>query len=159
MNAGFLESLQGTALAVAVSEDWFPWVESLHVVALALVAGTIFVVDTRLLGLTSRSLRFSYLSEKLLPWTWGAFVAAALTGSLMFMANATSYIHNTPLLIKFALLVAAGLNMAWFQFVTFRTVGAWDNSTTPPGAARFAGLLSLVLWVGVIACGRWAGFV
>ncbi len=158
MSASWTEWLQGTALAMKISEDWFPWVESVHVVCLALVAGTIFLVDTRLLGLTSRHLRFTYLSDRLLPWTWAAFAGSALTGTMMFIAGASNYAHNTPFLVKMCLLVLAGLNMAFFQFVTFRSVAQWDTGR-PVAAARAAGAASLVLWCGVIAFGRWIGFV
>ncbi len=157
-NVSFFEWLQNLPLSVTISENWFPWVESAHVVALALVAGTIFIVDTRLLGLTSRGLRFSYLSERLLPWTWGAFVFAAMTGIMMFMAGATRYVDNTPMLIKLGLLALAGLNMAWFQFGAYKNVSQWDTGR-PPGPARFAGAASLVLWTAIITCGRWIGFV
>jgi hypothetical protein len=154
----FFEWLQNTPLATTVGEDWFPWVESAHVVCLALVAGTIFTVDARLLGLASRKLRFTYLSAQLLPWTWGAFIGAVITGSLMFMANATSYATNTPFRIKLVLLLLAGINMLYFQFVTFRTVEKWDTEAPVP-AARAAGMLSILLWSGVIGFGRWIGFV
>ena len=158
MNQTFFDWLQNTSLAVMVGEDWFPWVESAHVVCLALVAGTILTVDARLIGLASRQLRFTYLSEQLLPWTWGAFIGAAITGGLLFMANATSYIGNTPFLIKMCLLLLAGVNMLYFQFVTFRTVQTWDSGTPIP-AARAAGVVSVLLWCGVIGFGRWIGFV
>ena len=154
----FFEWLQSTPLAVKVGEDWFPYVESTHVVCLALVAGTIITVDARLIGLASRHLRFTYLSDRLLPWTWGAFICAAITGSLLFMANATSYASNMPFRYKMVLLLLAGLNMLYFQFVTFRSVSSWDTGTPAP-AARFSGVMSIVLWCGVIACGRWVGFV
>jgi hypothetical protein len=154
----FFEWLQNTSLALTIGEDWFPWVESTHVVCLALVAGTIFTVDARLLGIASRQLRFTYLSDRLLPWTWGAFAGAAITGSMLFIANATNYASNTPFLIKMGLLVLAGLNMFYFQFVTFRSVSSWDAGAPVP-AAKAAGLLSMLLWLGVIGCGRWIGFV
>jgi hypothetical protein len=153
-----MEWLQNTPLAIAISEDWFPWVESAHVVFLAAVAGTIFIVDTRLLGLASRNLRFTYVSDRLLPWTWTAFVGAAITGTLMFMAGATNYDSNLPFLIKMGLLVLAGINMLFFQFVTFRGVQNWDTGRPVP-AARAAGAISLTLWVLVIGFGRWIGFV
>lgn len=154
----FFEWLQSTPVAISVGEDWFPWVESVHVVCLAAVAGTIFTVDARLLGIASRKLRFTYLSAQLLPWTWGAFVGAVITGSLMFMANATSYAGNTPFRIKLVLLLLAGINMLYFQFVTFRTVEKWDAEAPVP-AARAAGALSILLWSGVVGFGRWIGFV
>jgi hypothetical protein len=153
----FLEWLQGTALALTISERWFPLVESLHVVAIAIVAGTIFLVDTRLLGFTSTKLSFTYVSDRLLPWTWAAFVASVVTGLLMFIGNAVSYYDNTPFRIKMLLLLLAGVNMLFFQMVTFRGVAAWDGSR-PPTAARVAGLVSITLWCGVIGFGRWIGF-
>ena len=153
-----LEWLQNTPLAVSVSEDWFPWIESTHVLFLAVVAGTIFLVDSRLLGLTSKHLRVTYLSDRLLPWTWTAFVGAAVTGTLMFMAGATHYASNTPFLIKMALLVLAGVNMLYFQLVTFRGVQNWDTGRAVP-AARAAGAISMTIWILVIGFGRWIGFV
>jgi hypothetical protein len=154
----FFSWLQATSVARSVSETYFPMVECAHVIFLTVVAGTIFIVDLRLVGLASRHMRFTQLSEQILPWTWRAFVLAAITGSLLLAANAEGYYLNTPLRIKAVLLVLAGLNMAWFQFVTFRSVSQWDAGR-PSGAARFSGGASLVLWTGVIACGRWAGFV
>jgi hypothetical protein len=154
----FFEWLQNTALAIKVGESWFQWVESTHVVFLAAVAGTIFVVDARLMGLASRQLRITYLAEKLLPWTWVAFVGAAVTGLLLFMANAVGYLDKTPFLIKMGLLLIAGLNMLFFQLVTWRGVANWDTGRAAP-AARVAGLISMLCWIGVIAFGRWIGFV
>jgi len=154
----FLEWLQNTPVALIVGESWFPYVESAHVVFLALVAGSIFMVDARLIGLAAPHLRFTYLSERLLPWTWFAFAGAVVTGGLLFTSSAVNYGTNTPFLIKMGLLLLAGLNMLFFQFSTYRTVAAWDAGRAVP-AARAAGMISIVLWTGVIAFGRWIGFV
>lgn len=154
----FLEWLQGTSLAVTIVESWFPFVESLHVIAIALVVGTIFIVDARLLGITVAQLPFTYVSHRLLPWTWVAFVGAVVTGVLMFIANAVAYFENTEFRVKMLLLVLAGLNMLYFQLVTYRSVASW-NSGRPPHAARFAGVMSILLWSSVIGFGRWIGFV
>lgn len=158
MEQSFFEWLQNTPPAVLVGEVWFPYVESAHVVFLAAVAGSILMVDARLLGMASQQLRLSYVAQRLLPVTWIAFVGAAITGGLLFMANATSYIHNTPFLVKMVLLAVLGLNMLYFHLVTYRSVDQWDVGR-PPLAARAAGLISTFLWLGVVAFGRWIGFV
>ena len=158
MTAEFLEWLQATPLAVSISETWFPLIESLHVITMAIVAGTIFIVDTRLIGLTSMKLPFSHVLERLLPWTWGAFACSVVTGSLMFMANATGYYANIPFRVKMALLALAGANMLYFHRVTLRSVSTWDRDR-PPARARLAGVISVCLWCAVIGFGRWIGFV
>jgi hypothetical protein len=60
--------------------------------------------------------------------------------------------------MKMLLLVAAGLNMLIFHFVTHKSVANWDSDTPTPLAAKVAGGLSLLFWIGVVAYGRWIGF-
>jgi hypothetical protein len=158
MQQSIFEWLQNSSLGVLVGESWFPWVESTHVVFLAAVAGSILTVDARLLGIGLADLRISYIARRLLPLTWIAFAGAAITGGMLFMANATNYIHNKPFLVKMTLLVVLGLNMLYFHLVTYRNVGQWDTGK-PIAAARTAGVISTVLWLAVIFCGRWIGFV
>src|SRR5436190_14892136 len=91
-----LQWLQATAVAKAIGENevLFPWIESVHVLAIVLVVGTISIVDLRLLGVASRDRTVSRLMADVLPFTWGAFVIAAITGSLMFSSDAVHYAHN-----------------------------------------------------------------
>jgi hypothetical protein len=136
---------------------WFPLLESIHVIAIALVVGSIVTVDLRLLGLTAMRYPVSEVTRKLVPWTWAAFVVAAVTGLGMFVTRAPAYADNTAFQIKFLLLPLAFANMAYFQFRTFRGVAGWDTAHETPDAARFAGGASLLLWAGVVIAGRWTG--
>lgn len=136
----------------------FPWLESVHVLAITLVLGSIAVADLRLLGWASVKRPVSQLLHEVLPVTWVAFAVALITGLLMFSSNAVEYAHNKPFQFKMILLVLAGLNMLVFQLVTFRGVGTWDDAPRTPPAARFAGAFSLCCWIGVVAFGRWIGF-
>jgi hypothetical protein len=162
--AGVLDALQNTAIATAVRGDtpgseWlFPVVETVHVLALAVVFGTVAMVDLRLVGIASRRVSVQQLSREVLPWTWTAFVLAAIFGSLMFMSKAETYFHNFEFRMKFLALFLAGLNMLVFHFGPFRRVASWDLRQPPPVAARVAGGLSLLLWLLVIFYGRWVGF-
>ena len=144
--------------AVRESGSLFPWIESVHVLSITLVVGSISIVDLRLLGLTSKSRAVSRLTGEVLPFTWTAFILAAITGGLLFSSNAVKYSHNSFFLAKMALLVVAFLNMVVFHVITSRGIEHWDESPHPPLRARLAGGLSLLLWIAVITCGRWIGF-
>ena len=161
---GILEAcawLEATPLATKITEsEWlFPTIETTHVLALTLVVGTIAMVDLRLLGFASREIGAVRLSKDLLPWTWTAFVVAAITGSLMFISAATKYYANIPFRIKMVLLVLAGTNMLVLHFGAWKSSGQWDMTLPTPRAVRLAAALSLVFWVGVVVSGRWIGFV
>jgi hypothetical protein len=153
------QSLQASALGTYIAEStWaFPTFESIHVIAIVTVVGTIAVVDLRLLGVTARYCPITVLSNDTLKWTWGAFVLAAITGGLLFVSKATSYMANPYFLTKMGLLILAALNMGYFHFFTQKSIKDWDLGVVPP-AAKAAGMLSLIFWVGVVFCGRVIGF-
>ena len=153
--------LEATPLAVKISEsEWlFPTIETIHVIALTLVIGSIAMLDLRMLGVSNRSMGVMQLSEEVLPWTWGAFVLAAITGSLMFASAATKYLENVPFRMKMVLLALAGLNMAVFHLTAYRAVHSWNLTLPAPVSARVAASLSLLFWIGVVVAGRWVGFV
>jgi uncharacterized protein DUF6644 len=145
------EMIRGNELA-------FPWLESVHVLAITLVVGSIAVVDLRLLGLASMSRPVTELVKQILPITWIAFAVAVLTGLAMFISNAIEYAANIPFRFKVLLLLLAGVNMVFFHLVTFRGVGQWNESRRTPLGARWAGGFSVLVWVGIVAFGRWIGF-
>lgn len=68
-------------------------------------------------------------------------------------AHATEFAQNPAFRLKLIFLAAAGLNALFFHRGAFRSVRGWESDAVP-GRARAAAVLSLVLWVGVIAAGR-----
>jgi hypothetical protein len=158
--SAFLKSLEDSGLAISLrgSLYYFPFIESVHVMALGVVFGTILVVDLRALGVASTNRPFTRLSAELLRITWGAFAVSALTGSLMFVTNARVYAHNTAFQVKMVLLALAGLNMAIFHLTAGRSVATWDQAPTAPKAGRVTAGASLALWLGIILAGRVIGF-
>ena len=156
--AEFWTWLEGLPLAEHIGFTWwFPFLESIHVLTVAILVGSILMVDLRLLGLVALRYPASRMTRELIPWTWGALSVAVVTGSGMFITRAATYIEHPPFQIKLVMILLAGLNMALFQFRTFRSVEQWDNAASPPIAARVAGATSLLLWAGVVLAGRWIG--
>ncbi|HEX9806150.1 MAG TPA: hypothetical protein VGA34_04560, partial [Alteraurantiacibacter sp.] len=132
------ESIEYSSLGTYIAEStWaFPMLETLHVIALVTVIGTIALVDLRLIGVKGHALRVSELAKDTLPWTWGAFVLAAITGALLFVSKASSYVINPFFLWKMVTLALAGLNMMYFHFTTWRTVEHWERDPSFPFMAK-----------------------
>jgi hypothetical protein len=133
---------------------WFyPSVEIVHIVSLAILFGAIALFDWRLLGF-SRQILVTDLAQHLLPWTYGSFAIAILSGLLLFAVDATAIAANPAFHLKLGLIIVAALNAAIFQNGIYRSVRGWNQGKTAPIAARTAAILSLMCWIGVIICGR-----
>jgi hypothetical protein len=157
---GLLEAMSEVSFAVFVREStWaFPAAEAAHVIAISLVVGLIAIIDLRLLGLASVGKRLTSLTRDILPWTWGAFAVAVVSGMAMFASQPLDYFNNTAFRIKILLLVLAGCNMIYFHLITCRDLDGWDSGPVTPPAAKFAGGASLTFWVAVVILGRQVGF-
>ncbi len=152
--------LEQTGLATTIRDSLllFPLLEAVHVIGLALVFGTIAIIDLRLLGVASAQRSFSRMASDIMTWTWATFAVTALTGALMFITNATVYFNNIYFRAKILLLVMAALNVLVFELTARRTVHQWDESPSAPPIGRVVATVSLVVWVSVIFAGRMIGF-
>ena len=159
MLQSFWQWLENTELAqtIAGSEWIFPTVETLHVIFIVTVVGSIAIVDLRLLGLTGRNQPVTSLSRDTLPITWVAFAGALITGGLLFASKATQYMVNPYFITKISLILLAGINMLVLHFLNWRDVATWDRGQAP-AAVKLAGGISLAFWVVVVFCGRVIGF-
>src|ERR1700704_2605783 len=139
----FLKTLESTGIATRIrtSSYIFPLLESTHVLGLALVFGTIAIIDLRLLGIASTQRSFQRMASDILKWTWAAFALTALTGALMFITNAQVYYHNFYFRTKMLLLVLAGVNLAVFELTAGRTIHRWDKSPSAPSTGKAVAVL------------------
>ena len=153
------QGLETSALGIFIAEStWaFPTLESLHVMAFVTVLGTLLVVDLRLLGIGWKDTKLTTLSHEALRITWIAFSLAAITGLLIFVSKATSYVINPYFKLKLVSMAFAGLNMVVFQFVTWKSVEEWNLGKVPL-AAKISATLSLLAWICVVFFGRAIGF-
>lgn len=155
-----LKWLEASGLATRIRDSvfLFPMIESTHVIGLALVFGTIAIIDLRLLGMASTSRSFQRMASDILKWTWGAFALTALTGSLMFTTNASVYYHNFYFRTKMVLLALTGINMLFFELTAARTIHSWDTAPSAPRAGKAVAVLSLTMWIAIVCVGRLIGF-
>jgi len=148
-------AIEMSALGVAMRQSlWlYPIVEIVHLTGIALLVGSIAMLDLRLLGF-SNSVPVRRLASHILPWTAASFLLIVPSGLAMFVAHANDLIGNPVFALKICLILAAGVNAAVFHAGVFRGASDWDVNRAPPAAARLSAALSLLLWVSVIACGR-----
>jgi hypothetical protein len=153
--SGALAAIEGSALAAAMRQElWlYPSIEILHILGFVTLVGSIAMLDLRLLGL-SRQISVRELSRHVLPWTLGAFIVIVPTGTLMFMAHAGDFVGNRTFILKLLLISAAGFNAAAFHLGPYRSVAQWDRGVAAPPAAMLHAAASLMIWIGVIGCGR-----
>ena len=153
---GLCQWLDSTRFNAALRQsNWaFPTLDTIHTLGIVLVAGTILLVDLRLLGLGLRSVPVAQLVARIVPATLAGFGLMFVTGGLLFSSEAVKMYHSPAFRIKMLLLALAGLNALIFHRTIYRDVAHWDPATPAPARARLAGLLSLLFWIGVIAAGR-----
>jgi hypothetical protein len=148
--------VSGTAFATALreSDNAFPIVETVHVLGITLLAGTVAVVDLRLLGLIFKRDKASTIAGQVLPLTWAGFIVMLVSGLLLLAAEAEKDYGNTAFRVKMLLLALAGVNPLVFHSTIYKSVGAWDDLPRTPWRARAAAVVSLTLWSGIIVAGR-----
>ena len=153
-------AIEASALGVAMRKSlWlYPAVEIVHITGIAILVGSILVLDLRLLGL-SRTLPVRRLAAHVLPWTLASLLLIVPSGLAMFVAHASDFLTNPVFGLKMGLILLAATNAGIFHAGVFRAAGAWDVEVMPPAAARAAAAASLALWVSVIACGRLLAYV
>jgi hypothetical protein len=156
--ANDIESTQ-IGIAIAESRYAFPIIEGVHLLALSISVGLIFLTDLRLIGVLLRHVPVIDVLRHLRLYVMGGFLVVFVTGGLLFWAEAVAVIESPATPFKFAFLLLAGLNAAYFEFVVAKRPEIAASRGTLPLSARFAGYASLSLWTLVIVFGRLIAYI
>jgi hypothetical protein len=140
--------------ALRESDVVFPVIESVHVLAISLIAGTILTVDLRVGGLIFRDEPLARITRALLPYTWYGFALMVATGLPLFAAEAAKLYDNPAFRVKLMLLALAGLNALLFHLTVYRRLHEQYQHGRAPLPARMFATVSGLLWSGIIVSGR-----
>ena len=153
--------LEQSAVGSSVRDSlWlFPIIETVHIFGIILLVGGTSILDLRLMGLTFREEPVSKLARRFLPWAWAGFLIQVITGGLLFSSEATKMYTNIGFQYKMLMILIAGVNAYVFHALAYQSVGKWENDPVAPLSARAAGLISILLWFGIVAAGRWIAYV
>lgn len=137
----------------------FPIVETLHVFGIVSLVASAFLLDLRLFGVgPMRDEPVDKLARWILPWVWSGFAVQVSSGILMFSAEAARAALNSFFWFKMFMILGAGINALVFHSTVYKQVGSWGGARIAPVGARIYGTFSVVLWLGIIALGRWFSF-
>lgn len=132
----------------------FSIIESVHVLGITLLVGTIALLDLRMFGLVLRGVSVTRIARTVFPLTWSGFAIMFVSGFLLFWAEAAKNYGNPAFRIKLLLLVLVGLNPLIFHTTIYRRVNEWEQLEVSPWRARTAAIISLLLWSGIVVAGR-----
>ena len=128
----------------------YPALEVLHITGIALLLGSLVVLELRVWGCASE-LPVKPLARLSVSVTLCGFGLVVASGLLMFAANPAEMLSNRAFLIKLGLVQLAGLNAAWFH--------GRDSLVRADALARVQTVLSLGIWLAAIICGRWIAYL
>jgi hypothetical protein len=151
----FFEWCEATILGQTIRESlWlFPVIEAIHLVAFAILGGTVLLVNLRLLGLAFRSQPIGRLAKDARPWQNASLALALATGSLLFLSEPMKLYYSFPFWVKITCLVPAiGSSLI------LRRTSTSEDGRGPRFGSRLTAFVSLALWAGVAWGGRWIGF-
>jgi hypothetical protein len=145
-----------TALGTMIrnSEYAFPIIEFFHLAALAVIGGSVLIVDMRLLGLGLKKTSVAQLARDAQPYVTGALIVMLITGISLYTSEATKCYASAAFWIKMVSLVLA---MA-YTYTIRKRVTAGDEKTFSIATGKLVGVVSIALWFGVAWGGRWIGF-
>jgi hypothetical protein len=152
-----LEGLEGSGLSVALrASEWvYPLINTLHILGIALLVGSILILDVRLLRRRTMP-AVSVLADVLLYPARGGWALALGTGLLLFISRPLDYAFHTLFQLKLACMALALVNIVWLH-----RSDSWHSAMTgnpPDGRVRLAGGVSLVCWLLVLGLGRLVGY-
>jgi hypothetical protein len=132
------------------SHPWaYPVLEIVHIVGIALLVGNLVLLEVRVFG-RGATLDVQALARLAITISLIGFALAAASGLTMFASQAGELLANRAFTLKMLLLLVAGCNAAWFH--GRGSLGRCDT------LARLQLAASTLIWLAVIACGRWIAY-
>lgn len=146
-----------SASKVIANADWvIPAFQTVHILAIAAVISTMGMLDLRLMGLTGTRYPLRAVVDRYVPWMWISVLVLLCTGTVLITGEPERSLGNWVFQVKMGLLASVLLITVVFKQLLKRHTEDGEHS---PWAAKLTGLVSLLLWIGIIVAGRWIAYV
>ena len=152
----FTEWLSQTSISLAIqTHDWvIPTVQSVHIVAIGVVLGSVFMIDLRVLGLAGRDQSLTETTGRFGPWLSGALCVLLATGVLMVIGEPARELLAFSFWLKMFLVAVGTVTAAVFQISLRKNEIEWEQSLAKRRTTKWLALATLLIWVCIVILGR-----
>jgi hypothetical protein len=156
----FSSWLAATPLSHAIqTAGWIiPTLQTIHILAVAVVFSSAILVDLRLWRVLQRDVPLADIGRRFLPPIWPVLLILLITGSLLIIGEPRRSLLNTTFYLKMALLAFAIVLTAALQWSLAFAPEFWDRNAARRLAAHFAATVSILVWCSIIFAGRWIAY-
>jgi len=157
MLQNFCDWLSNTSVSLTIQTiTWIiPAVQTIHILCVAIVMSCMAMMDLRLVGVAGTRRPVSAAVSRFVPWVWGALPVLLATGIILIIGEPSRELLNPYFRLKMASLVVVIVITFFVQRQNTKDAAYWEARK---GMAAIAGALSLLLWVGIVTCGRWIAY-
>jgi magnesium-transporting ATPase (P-type) len=157
----FCDWLSRTNLSVAFqSANWFvPLVQTVHIIAIAILLTSVYVVSFRLVGLTRGTQTLANLTAKSTPWVWTTLCVLLASGILLTITEPARELLNWVFRVKMLMVLALAAILWMVQSRMRRNPEYWSESPARRHAARALGIVCILAGAGIVTAGRWIAYV
>ena len=152
--------LDQTALSQTIqTQAWIvPTVQTIHILAIAVVMTSALMIDLRLIGVVGRDQSLARISARFLPFVWWPLLVLLATGAIMIIGEPARSLKNSVFQLKVALIIVALIVTFIFQAMLRKDPGFGDVARKARSAPLAIAIVSILLWVGIICAGRWIAY-
>jgi uncharacterized membrane protein len=154
------ENIAKTDLSLTLQvHGWIvPTSQSIHILSVCILFTCALVINSRILGIGSSGRSVPQLVDSLLPWMWAALAGLLITGTAQTIAEPVRQFITPMFWAKMAMIVVVALMTKVYTARIRAHASQWNPGSPPPSGARSFAVLSSLLWVAIIICGRFIGY-
>ena len=156
----FADWLTTTAVSVALqNHSWaVATSQSIHILGICVVFSSACMINSRILGLGKQGRTVTQLSNTLIPWMWRALLVLVCTGIIQIVAEPVRQFVTPAFWAKMVMIIVVVLMTAVFARGVRHGAASWDEAGSRSMGAKVFAVLSTLLWVAIIVCGRFIGY-
>jgi magnesium-transporting ATPase (P-type) len=157
----FCDWLSRTGISVAFqSANWFvPLVQTVHIIAIAILLTTVYVLSFRLIGITRGAQPLASLAVRSAPWIWTALSVLLVSGILLTVTEPARELLNWVFRVKMLMVLILAVILWIVQSRMRRNPQYWTESPVRRRAARAIGVVFIIVGAGIVTAGRWIAYV